>query len=103
MSNINHTAEPWENSVAGVAVAVSLDEQGRRKTEFIVHCTSTTAPNKENAERIVACVNALEGIKNPAAVKDVIVAANDLLNFAPDSSQILLEALAALDKEPTDA
>lgn len=62
--------------------------------------------NIANAERIVACVNALEGISSPAAVKEVITMAqilvDELNRVTPDIQIVTLrtinlrEALAAL-------
>lgn len=65
---------------------------------------------EETALHIVACVNALDGIRNPAAIGRVVdavrvvLAADDMYmgDGAPTLHE-LREALAELDREPADA
>lgn len=53
-----------------------------------------------NAERIVACVNAMQGIRNPQAIAGLVEAAWGVIEN-PDMKAMmrLSEALAALDAE----
>ena len=63
---MKHTPEPWENKTPGKYKAGNIYAEG----EYI--CT-TSGNAQANAERIVACVNACEGI-NPEAVPDLLEA-----------------------------
>lgn len=84
-----HTPEPWAAQKCGVywypqggtvddgyrPVASCHDEAWSREQG-----RDTYAEDCDNAARIVACVNALAGIRNPAAVRDVRDAANAVLD-----------------------
>jgi hypothetical protein len=73
-----HTAEPWEVHENGMPehryftiLRGAIDVGPRREGEPIAHNRySAMHPDedKANAERIVACVNALEGIENPSTI-----------------------------------
>lgn len=94
-----HTPEPWD------AVAMSYYYCGECNEEFPLHPLAEGCPhadefrgwdlhpkvfvveqgdyfalNRANAERIVACVNALAGM-NPAAVAGLVDAAREASNF----------------------
>lgn len=55
MSEMNHTAEPW-NAVMGV------DRRWRIHSEKVSHIVEVNEPGEADAIRIVACVNACAGI-----------------------------------------
>lgn len=75
-----------------------------------VHGSSTPSRvDARNTKRVLACVNALSGIRNPAAVREVIEAARSIPEHAgageeDDIASVpgvrLIEALAKLDQEP---
>jgi hypothetical protein len=62
-----HTPEPWESDGPEVHAT-----KGGRLNGLICHLASESK-GEANAERIVACVNALAGL-NPEAVADVVEA-----------------------------
>ena len=70
-----HTKEPWEifhyatRSLTGVCVPYPGGD-GATIADFV---------NREYAERAVACVNACVGIKDPAALRELVEAAKTLL------------------------
>lgn len=52
--------------------------------------------------RAAQCVNAMAGVKNPAAIPQLIDAARDMsASGHPDCLDDIYKALAALDQEPT--
>jgi hypothetical protein len=53
------------------------------------------------ADRIVTCVNAMRGIKNPGAVKGLVEEVKRYLESLDDSVKGLCSAIAALDLIPT--
>lgn len=62
-----HTKEPWEVYERfrgdGLSVQARVDiDQGTHVTQTVAEIGSALPVNKANARRIVACVNALEGI-----------------------------------------
>lgn len=84
----NHTPEPW-----GVSVALSGSENDRgfdifgdykhiaRVSPMIKDSRGNAShEGKANADRIVACVNALAGL-NPDGVRDVVEAFKSLLEY----------------------
>lgn len=88
MSGGKHTAEPWgvfwqpingrADATAELALLVKGTENIQGSLPMIVgldqKCTAVTGcgpKSKENATRIVDCVNALQGIENPAAFREV--------------------------------
>lgn len=69
-----HTPEKWERGTSEDILEIyGNDLQGRRIR--VATCNSRfldLIPNKANADRIVACVNALEGISSEALESGVI-------------------------------
>lgn len=75
----------------------------------MVYASTPFEDSREYIDRVVNCVNALEGIANPGAVKDVIAAARQLLmrmfinqkshdvEVFFDDFRLLDDALARLD------
>jgi len=63
------TPEPWEVQDAG-RKGINIVKRDSQ-TGFIM-CTLFTVGNEANAARIVACVNAMEGIENPEEVKELV-------------------------------
>lgn len=88
---MSHTKEPWIDGVDGYAHS---DSDGKIHRVVVFEICSG---NREDKPRILACVNALAGIKNPAAVKDVIEATRRILKDGCASNiHTLKDALAAL-------
>lgn len=70
-----HTKEPWEifhyatRTLTGVCVP-DPEGDGATIADFV---------NREDAERAVACVNACAGIKDPAAIRELVAVAKGAL------------------------
>lgn len=69
MSDDKHTPEPW--SAKDYRICASVDDP--KNFSYVLDTASSKATrtprNAVNAERICACVNALAGIDDPAALK----------------------------------
>lgn len=78
---MNHSIEPWELSVTG--------DPHDQKARWICDCFVSEFIEKNekeaNAYRIVACVNACTGIKDPASA----------INNAREALELALEVIAA--------
>ncbi len=78
MEKATHTPGPWRPGKDGQSIVCDTPISSRViGTDHIEHygghvVAETVTPN--NQDRIIACVNACEGI-NPGAVKDLLVAA----------------------------
>lgn len=110
MTDQEHTPEPW-------SVYEPSDDTGRWTTgvegpngEAVVFTSDEPEEGiteSANAHRIVACVNALQGIRNPSAVWELVEAANEALDAMQrdDSTQQasawlrLDAAITAMDAE----
>lgn len=86
MSKSKHTPGPWDGDTDGEKLfVVGKDYE-----------ICTMSGNAEaNAARIVECVNACEGIENPAALKHFIETARKTTELY-NNKYALIEALAAL-------
>ena len=88
---MKHTPGPWttfhdtlDNRTNGICIYGNPSTPNETHMGVLVGCTDTLDPENEdhaeemlaNAERIVACVNALEGVKNPEAIKSLLDALN---------------------------
>lgn len=97
MSGAKHTAEPWRERMGDILTVEQKDGDDVLIAGVGKSCGTRSAPywpvkagkpeGKANATRIVECVNALEGIDNPAAFREVfgelveaLAIADDLLN-----------------------
>jgi hypothetical protein len=73
-----HSEEPWV-----VITEIDAFDHGRRVVaagRVVAECSCLDADvNDANARRIVACINALAGLPDPAAVRDLIEKAEVLL------------------------
>lgn len=87
-----HTSEPWTADGATVRAA---------DYRILADMRVRSRPFHANAERIVACVNALEGVANPAAVRELTEAAEECIFTGGDERALskLRLALAALKGE----
>ena len=121
---MSHTKEPWEwvgdrlcggHNLYDEVLYADDDKRGYGMHSAILVMDNGIA----DKEHIVACVNALAGIKNPAAVKELIEAAKRLASCPTvaglgahirdearrdrrkDELVGVLDALAALDQEPS--
>ncbi len=65
-----HILEPWRNTYGDLIV----DRFGAVMAMFQGHAL-TDAENEANAKRAVACVNALAGVDDPAAVPELLARA----------------------------
>jgi len=77
---MNHTTEPWAAFGRQVIETISADRK------IIVQCKT-----EEDAARIVACVNAMQGIEDPEAF--VQEAKSSLSPFRPETVEAVKEAL----------
>ena len=74
---MSHTKEPWKVSSRRETFIINLNSA---YTEVIAQCYFLdNKTEEENAKRIVACVNACEGITNEALEAGVVHSA--LINF----------------------
>lgn len=80
-----HTKEPWEifhyatRSLTGVCVP-DPEGDGATIADFV---------DREDAERAVACVNACAGIKDPAAIRELVEVAQKCDNRLRHATQRL--------------
>jgi hypothetical protein len=81
------TEEPWELDEHGYRILATV--KGFKPTaahpEFVVaqcstYCCGESAGQRANASRIVACVNALSGIEDPAAMREELIELKSLVN-----------------------
>ncbi len=89
-----HSSEPWGIFSNRTCIAGS---DGRGVASFAM-AVRTPDERMANAARAVACVNACSGIKNPAAVPDLLAAcrmAHDRLVYAARISDEIRERLNA--------
>lgn len=93
-----HTPGPWKPD--GYGLRVLAEPKHFKPTAahpvFVVaqcstFCNGTEPEERANAARIVACVNACEGI-NPEAVPDVVKALEELLSLDSGDSGTVREA-----------
>jgi len=66
-----HTKEPWKTNYRRIT-PVNGKQDG---TEDVCHVYGDEFRETANAARIVACVNACAGIKDPAAIRELVTAA----------------------------
>ncbi len=89
-----HTQEPWHLEDQGCPKLAGCHEFEIRNAAgryvATVDCSASTE-NAANAARIVACVNACEGI-NPAAVPDMLRAARYALEVLRSIDRTVVEA-----------
>jgi hypothetical protein len=77
-----HTPGPWDSENKNV-----WSENGLNADQS--NLATTHGPfAKANAERIVACVNACDGIADPSAVKDLLEALRTLVQMTGNVGQI---------------
>ena len=63
-----HTKEPWRPAEGGLCGPDgSPGRYARTSTDVVIHSGGTLEEGRANIKRIVACVNAMTGIKDPAA------------------------------------
>jgi hypothetical protein len=80
MDERKHTPGPWQTDNMGLGLGHirSSDPNDQRMIAY-----AQASPTDANAARIVACVNALEGIEDPAAfvaaVRELVEAARSIL------------------------
>lgn len=110
MSETKHTPGPWRNdpakgSAVGAAPVIVADTCWRGTTREIAkvlfHGGSEDPEVQANARRIVACVNACEGI-NPKAVPDLLAACKEVLrkNNGYSVTEQLRTAIAKAEAKP---
>lgn len=77
----NHTKGPWARNSDGRVE----DPRGATVAQCYVHSFSAgralECAHNANAERIVECVNACEGLENPAAIPDALEVLRDCLRW----------------------
>lgn len=75
MSKAKHTPGHWKVSSIDATNVIAQTDDGDRR--FVAECKSTldrVGPEeaRENAARIVACVNACEGIEDPSGIANAL-------------------------------
>lgn len=70
MTDTKHTKEPWVADVEALGLWI-VGSKGQTITEISGECTENK--DIENRARIIACVNAMQGIDDPEAfMRDVV-------------------------------
>lgn len=93
MSKSKHTPGPWEflQSTGKLAplpykIHVAFGTHPPKKRTTIALCgSSNTLVAKANAARIVACVNACEGISDPSVVPEMLKALKEVASSNADN------------------
>jgi len=81
---MKHTKGPWKTDRDCLNSILIVDPNGGEVCSTYNPDGSDLGPaDRENAERIVECVNACEGIENPAVIKELIELATYL--WHPDN------------------
>lgn len=103
------TPEPWsldsENIHIGSIATLHGDAEGWR--EIWAPWSGGMTDQNANAERIVTCVNALAGIENPSAVRELVEALKDIAtsdergicDSGYGAQRVAVDALTALDQK----
>lgn len=100
---MKHTSTPWtysdyHNDDGTVSYFLQSSDEKQAIAELYVQPEA-----KGNADLIISCVNACEGIENLVAIKELIEAAkpfSSLAGFTSKDVECLDQALANLEKEP---
>jgi hypothetical protein len=76
-----HTPEPWSvvTPHPGQFAIVPENRQKHATTHTLAYIRDFQSNDEANAARIVACVNACEGIADPGAVPDLLAALRELM------------------------
>lgn len=98
MSNMKHTPEPWRENSQGDAEHIYCERHGAIAT--IPHGGLNRDEHKANAQRIVACVNAMAGIEEPQAFRDSL---KKLVSYADKASEMFTEKDAKIKQLYTAA
>jgi hypothetical protein len=80
--NTKHTPEPWHIGGFRPELPMVYGSDGQVASDCSRILRRSPEEQKANAERIVACVNALAGL-NPEAIKDVVEALESLFARTP--------------------
>lgn len=102
MSTSKWTRTPWQHAESsfgrGNHFFSIVDKNLKRIAEVEA---STQSRAVADGVRIISCVNTLEEIKNPEAIKELIEAAEGMLKYSPsgDAREKLVQALANLNKK----
>ena len=70
MSQQKHTPEPWIVNDTSVGITIFSGKQNL----YLMYMSATRADrdNSANANRVVECVNAMEGIENPTELMESV-------------------------------
>jgi hypothetical protein len=92
-----HTPGPWR--IGQDSAAHAIWTAGNVPASLIVairpDCTEQDNNRQANAARIVACVNAMEGIADPGAVPDLLAALRELMTGHSMAGQAMAEKAIA--------
>ncbi len=80
MGEPKHTPGPWRLEQNGPAYNLCSPDRARHFAILVGMIRNQDSEHKANAERIVACVNACEGI-NPDAVPDLLAVLEPLIAY----------------------
>lgn len=95
MSKPNHTPGPWKHEPEIEARYDSMTgEKRERRSEWVtsaqghVALASSICDAPVNAQRIVACVNACEGIADPSIIPELIHWVQEVVGLGDNSSEM---------------
>ncbi len=106
---MNHTKEPWRESAKTNGVVADHHvgfngADGAEDVEYYGGHLVAESMTKPNIARVVACVNALAGVKNPEAVKDLIEGVQEMISdkeIHPAARIWARNLISALSQEPS--
>ena len=75
-----HTKAPWRYVPELYSSKCVIMLEDRTEARWLAHCQPEFS-GEANAARIVACINACEGIENPARIADLIDAAKEIVEI----------------------
>ena len=85
---MKHTKEPWRYCTEHDEITTSPIGIVEGSKSICRHLLNQFKPESEcvaNAHRIIACVNSCAGIKNPAAIPEVVEALKGIRQFGSDT------------------
>lgn len=72
---MKHTKEPWTTKIRQPGTMLTIESTNE---EYVCSLLGDEEYKQANAERIVSCVNALEGL-NPEAIAELVEAAEETI------------------------
>lgn len=111
MKQTKHTPGPWEQYAGSIRTVEKCEQYGegyraemrQRPIAEVAHLRGQSEVNAANAERIVACVNACEGIADPSAVPELLAHLEKCANVISHCLSELPEGYRKAAKSQGDA